>query len=707
MGVGEDGFLARTTSLTYHTTMSERSLAALLIILIGALGILGYAVYTNVWANPQTNTNTAQPLDFGDIQAFDSVEDFRTYLAAAPSNSAQFSTLAPQATRDFVVEDIGTTVGLGTAEAGTPLASRTIERVSETNVQVQGIDEPDIVKTNGTSLFISQSDYYGYPIPLMEDVQPSSGSAEGESSTPSEGSAAEETVINPDTKAVAPDTLPVPSVNTDIITAFPIAELAKSGSIAENGNLLLTDNILVIFLPDRVVAYDVSNPGKPEKTWTLSYDDNHSLASARLLDGHVYLVTQGYVDRGTPCPIEPFTLRDTALTISCGEIFHPVVPVDVDVTYTAAVIDPKTGTMTDSISFVGAQNGTTVYMSPEALYVFYTQAQGYDDLVIDFTLGDGASLFPASLRTQLTAVKNLSISDEAKYTEFTVLLERHLASLTDEEQLTFQNQYEQRFQAYLQARVRELDASGIVKIGLDTFEIVATGEVPGYLLNQFSVDEHKGFLRVATTSGSGFGMEESVNDVYVLDENLAQVGSVLGMGLGERIYSARFIGDRGYVVTFKQIDPFYVLDLSNPRKPEQTGELKIPGFSSYLHPLTENLVLGVGEESGQTKLSLFTVADPADPVETATFKLDAFWNGVQESHHAFLQDAAHKAFFLPAGADGYVFSYTNDGVTLEKKVEGVNASRAVYINDLLYVVGATQIVVLDENTWEQVASLAL
>ena len=85
------------------------------------------------------------------------------------------------------------------------------------------------------------------------------------------------------------------------------------------------------------------------------------------------------------------------------------------------------------------------------------------------------------------------------------------------------------------------------------------------------------------------------------------------MGKDERIYSARFIGDKGYLVTFKQVDPFYVLDLSNPKKPEIKGELKIPGYSSYLHPISDDLILGIGKEGSVVKVSLFDVSDPTNP----------------------------------------------------------------------------------------------
>jgi len=168
-----------------------------------------------------------------------------------------------------------------------------------------------------------------------------------------------------------------------------------------------------------------------------------------------------------------------------------------------------------------------------------------------------------------------------------------------------------------------------------------------------------------------------------------------------------FIEDKGYLVTFKQVDPFYVLDLSNPKKPVMKGELKIPGYSSYLHPLAQNRILGVGQENGKVKVSLFDVSDPSNPKELDKYNLDEYWTDVSSTHHAFLQDKDHNIFFLPGGNNGYIFSYKNDKLSMEKAVSNVQARRALYINNYLYVVGTDKIVVVDENNWNRVGELQL
>jgi Beta propeller domain len=173
---------------------------------------------------------------------------------------------------------------------------------------------------------------------------------------------------------------------------------------------------------------------------------------------------------------------------------------------------------------------------------------------------------------------------------------------------------------------------------------VASGEVPGRLLNQFAMSEHEGDLRVASTIDDWTGAQQSESVVTVLrpqDGELAEIGSVRGLGVTEQIYAVRFLGTQAYVVTFRQTDPLYVVDLSDPTNPVVTGELKIPGYSAYLHPVGDGLLLGVGQDADLdgrtlgTQMSLFDVSDPANPVQLSTLQIggssEAEWD-----HKAFL-----------------------------------------------------------------------
>ena len=188
----------------------------------------------------------------------------------------------------------------------------------------------------------------------------------------------------------------------------------------------------------------------------------------------------------------------------------------------------------------------------------------------------------------------------------------------------------------------------------------ASGSVPGFMLSQWAMSEHEGHLRTATTSSPPWIDDrprgESESQVVVLAERggaLVEAGRAGGLGRGEEIYAVRFMGDRGFVVTFEQIDPLYTLDLSVPERPRVAGELKIPGYSAYLHPVGENLLLGVGQDVKRRQpvglqLSLFDVSDLAAPrrVAVRTVAGDAY-SEAEFDHHAFLYWPATGLAVLP------------------------------------------------------------
>ena len=180
--------------------------------------------------------------------------------------------------------------------------------------------------------------------------------------------------------------------------------------------------------------------------------------------------------------------------------------------------------------------------------------------------------------------------------------------------------------------------------GRATYEL--SGHVDGTLLNQFAMDEHDGYLRVATTTGQVWSDQDtSESHVVVLgpgDGALSTVGSVSGLGRGETIHSVRFLGDVGYVVTFRQTDPLYTVDLSDPAAPAVTGELKILGYSAYLHPIGDGRLIGVGQDATEqgrttgTQVALYDVRDPASPQQVAQAVLPQSSSSAEWDHHAFL-----------------------------------------------------------------------
>jgi uncharacterized secreted protein with C-terminal beta-propeller domain len=179
---------------------------------------------------------------------------------------------------------------------------------------------------------------------------------------------------------------------------------------------------------------------------------------------------------------------------------------------------------------------------------------------------------------------------------------------------------------------------------------VAAGSVPGWLINQYAMSEWDGHLRVATTVGQPVGQaagreSRSESTVYVLrqrDDRLIETGKVSGLGKGERIYAVRFVGRVGYVVTFRQTDPLYTVDLRDPAAPRVLGELKITGYSAYLHPAGDTRLLGIGQEAtaqGQargTQISLFDVGDLASPTRVAQYHVRHGHSEAEFDPHAFL-----------------------------------------------------------------------
>jgi hypothetical protein len=196
----------------------------------------------------------------------------------------------------------------------------------------------------------------------------------------------------------------------------------------------------------------------------------------------------------------------------------------------------------------------------------------------------------------------------------------------------------------------------------DATTFVAAGEVPGYLLNQFSLSEYNGYLRAATTSrpiwwGDGPPPSLSQSFVTVLQQRggqLVPVGQVGGLGQGQQIYSVRFVADTGYVVTFRQVDPLYVIDLATPAAPAVTGQLELQGYSAYLHPVGTGLLLGIGQdvannEPSAAQLELFDVSNPKAPALLARATLgQGSSTPVQFDHHAFLFWPPTSLAVLPA-----------------------------------------------------------
>lgn len=627
------------------------------------------------------------------IKKFASVDEFKKYLSehVDSGNNGGFSfglktTMAvDSATRGEAVGIAMPDVAMAPSAGG---VSTEAGRVSETNVQVAGIDEPDIVKTDGKEIYLSAlGGYYPY---YRGGVTP---------------------MMEMDTRSIMPPYYQ--NSDTKLVNAFPPADMKIDGKIEKNGNLLLDGKILIVFSNDNYLyAYDVSDKANPKEKWTAKLGDRESLVGARLMDGKIYLTTQSGADYVNPCPMVPLTVGKTDVSIACTDIYYPANGGSADATYKFMVMDSQTGEVKDKTAFVGSAGQTVFYMSNDAIYLTYPTQVDMVTVAYNF-FSENSDLVPAWVIERLNKVRGYDLSPAAKSAELYAVLEKLRNSMDNDTSLKMENEMANRSEKFFLKYRRDIGKTGIVKVSLNNFSATA-GEVPGTPLNQFSLDEYDNHLRIAVTIGQNwwgignFGSSgKTVSDVYVLNDNMEVAGSVKDLGETEQIYSVRFVEDRGYVVTFRQTDPFFVLDLSSPTNPVLRGELKIPGFSSYLHPLSKHKVIGIGREDGKIKVSIFDASDAAKPVEKSKYTLNEYWSAALDNHHAFLLDTKHEVFFIPGSQGGYVFNYAGDDLKLLSAVSGGGVERALYLDDYMYLVGTEKITVLDEKNWEKIKEFDL
>lgn len=278
------------------------------------------------------------------------------------------------------------------------------------------------------------------------------------------------------------------------------------------------------------------------------------------------------------------------------------------------------------------------------------------------------------------------------------------------------------------------DKTNITKFKLNngSLEFKASESINGSLLNQFSMDEKNDYLRVATTLNKGKLITEeeytsyeylpTSNNLYILDSDLKIVGAIEDIAENERIYSVRFDGDIGYFVTFKEVDPLFSVDLSNPSNPTILGSLKIPGFSEYMHPFKENLLLGLGKEAtenGETtglKLSMFDTSDKGNISEINKLVIEDYkYSYSFYNHKSITVDSNKNLISFPAINDYVIFQYSKEkGFTEKGKITFETEDddnyiyedniRGIYINNFLYLCSKSWIKVYSLENFNEVSS---
>ena len=536
----------------------------------------------------------------------------------------------------------------------------TIERHSKTNVQVIGIDEGDIVKTDGRYIYFSPE----AEVRIMYSKYPHWARS------------------------------------TYIIEAFPPTSAEVVGNIPHGGFLYLHNNTLIIIERDRVLSYDITDPTDPKLKWRM--DINGTYVDSRLYRGKLYLVIlKG--DMKYPLPWRDMEIRDYYIPV-----LPPTVSHNFEGSYIVSAIEVDSGKVSNVVALAGSKS-TVVYMSKNNIYLAYHLEPNIKGLYLQFIEENLDRYFPVGVRDLLRNIINSQyFSDEAKFLEVSRVIDSYLKTLKREDALNLMNTMEKDFDKYLEEHWEDFEKTGIVCIDIDTFD-VKSGSVPGRLINSYAMDEYRGYLRVATTIGDYWRFRDrSTNNIYVL-KDLEVCGKLTGLARGERIYSVRFMGDIAYMVTYREKDPLFVVDLSDPKDPKLLGKLKIPGYSTYLHPIDENRLIGVGKDDNRKlKISLFNVENRTNPIEVDKYVLPQYWSPALYNPHAFLWDKDYKVLVIPAGNSCYIFKIEGDRIYLKKEdTHKWNVLRSLYINQYLYTVSNQEIHIIDMEDWEVVKKVVI
>ena len=521
---------------------------------------------------------------------------------------------------------------------------------SGTNVQVDGVDEGDLVKTDGEYLYVLRD----YELIILK--------VDGQNVTEVSHTIVGSSVSNEEQE------------NGSILNSEKLPlELYVSGDRAA----IVSTYYAYYDLPDNssegenytsVEIYDISNREAPALVTSLGQDGYN--VSSRMIGDTLYLVTAYYPDDPSEDRVESFApciYRDGECTpMECGSI--AMLPNDDTMTFSVlgSYSIPDAGVI-GTQSVLGG--GDTVYMNASNLYLCRVV---YSDTVTE-TKNEDPYVITAHTQSVDTVITRYAVDDN---------------------QLTY----------------------------------AASGSVAGCLNNQFSLDEKDGYLRVVTTEERNSyrtyvdesnefenykpEKNERANDLFVLDQDLKLIGSVTGIAEDEQVYSVRFRGDYGYLCTYRTVDPIFAVDLSDPAAPKVVGEVKLSGYSDYLHNWTDSLLFGLGmetqeitDENGTTakldgmKMVMIDTSDPANLTEAGVLSVNADYSEALTNHKAILIDSERNLIAFPAEGSYLVYGYTpEEGFALKAQIamsEWDWNNRGVVIGDYFYVCGSDRVEVLD------------
>jgi inhibitor of cysteine peptidase len=602
---------------------------------------------------------------------------------------------------------------------------------SQTNVQVAGVDEPDIVKNDDKYIYtISDSTL------TIINAYPAAGasviSKTELSDTPKDLFVNGDRLVLFTTGTETPETMPQPATGAEpaIAREMPMPPYRYYSPTTH------------------AIVYDISDRNNPKVMKDYTIDGDYT--DARMIGSLVYMVTKQQVYLNTGDHVVVPAIREGTTTVARPDVWYFDNHESQYTFTTVTSLDAASGNQKDAQTYL-LGSGNILYVSPDAMYVSY---QKYHPVI--YTMQGGREIMPpqpvaigggmgtsgsAGVSTAVDVAVSSASGVSAAKIAVPAVIPPDFNTLTDAQRQAILDGLRTAEQDVIRRQEAEQTSTVIHKIAIHDGKItyIGKGEVPGTLDNQFSMDEYNNNLRLATTSSvytqSG---QYTYNNVYVLDGKMSTIGALTHIAEQETIYSTRFIGDRLYMVTFKRIDPFFVIDLAKPETPKILGKLKIPGYSDYLHPYDATHIIGIGKETTTNdwggvstsgiKLALFDVTDVANPKQLDKVQIgDAGSDSAAlTDHHAFLFDKAKNLLVIPVMAvtanpmtkgdyyttqpqvwyGAYVFGLTpQTGFTLRGTVQhgtGTNGyyyyggstsdvKRSLYIGNVLYTMSSKQI----------------
>lgn len=496
---------------------------------------------------------------------------------------------------------------------------------STTNVQVAGVDEPDFVKNDGQYIYVISGDTL-----TIVDAYPAAAAG-----------IVSKTMIDDSPKEIF--------VSGDRLVLFTTGTSSMDGG---DGPVYASQMKAMPYYRSyspatHAVFYDISDRKNPKVTKDYTIDGDY--IDARLIGSNLYLVTREQVYSYQSEDFAVPAIRESGKIVASPEVYCFPNPERQYAFTTISSFDINSGNEKDAKTYL-VGSGNIMYVSEDAMYISY---QKYHNIYP--VRGGPQPMVALDNREASSSGASSGVSAPVLWEDFNRMSETEkqqvLADLKSaEEEKVAKKEVDQT-------------TTAIHRIAIDNGAItyIARGEVPGYLKNQFAMDEYNNNLRVATTSSvyTNRGQYE-YNNVFVLDSGMKTIGSLTHIAEQEKIYSTRFMGDRLYMVTFKRMDPFFVIDLSNPAAPKILGKLKIPGYSDYLHPYDKNYIIGLGKETGTNdwggvsaqglKLALFDVSDVEHPRQVGKVEIgDAGSDSAALSDHkAFLFDKQKNLLVIPA-----------------------------------------------------------